>query len=643
MRRANTLQVVLAALPLAVATPSQADSGTPIVIEGFFFGKSVPLRDIEAGAAFAALASRRGAAPEAREIVNRLDVLRKGMEPVGGARRLATPEAPVAPVADPVVQLEPGASATPAPRSSFEGMGNLDNALLTGFVIWPPDNDGDVGRKHYVQMNNISFEVFDKKTGDSVLGPLPNVAIWSSAVDDNGNPLSICGKNNDGDPIVLYDHQAGRWIFTQFAIGAFESGPEYLFGLGGYQCVAVSTSSDPTGSYYLYEFEIVPGSFERLEFGLNDYPKLGVWPDGLYLSTNEFVASPATGFIFDFQGASATAIDKWAMYAGRPAKAIKFLIPAATEADQPFHFSLQPSHWEGALKPMEHDHDRWCGHGHGEGAPNIFIQNMDYEMWGPFPPVTQPDGIHHWAFDADFKKPHKSRFTDLGLIETPPFDSWGAYVYDAVGISVPQPKTAITLDVLAQMTMTRAQYRSFLQYDTIVGNVATCVLPNGETCTDSSGGVQAGGQIATRWFELRKYRRGGWKLHQAGTWAPDGDNRWMGSAAMDRKGNIALGYSVSGGSTYPSVRYATRRAHDPRGQLGSEQSCVEGTESQTAELSLGPTERWGDYSTISVDPSDGCTFWYTNEFYDAGVDDCFKGGCWKTQVCSFKLDGCGGK
>jgi hypothetical protein len=633
MRMANTLHVALAVVPLALAAPSRAEVNPPIVIEGFFFGKSVPLRDLDAGAAFAALARSRGAVPEAKEIVNRLDVLRKQVRPLGGARLSATPGARVA---DPRAQFVHGSSGTPPPRSSFEGMGNLDNAVLTGFVIWPPDNDGDVGWKHYVQMNNISFEIFDKKTGDTVLGPLPNVAIWSSALDEDGNPLSICGKNNDGDPIVLFDHQAGRWIFTQFALGAFESGPPYLFGLGGYQCVAVSTSSDPTGSYYLYEFEIVPGSFDVPSFGLNDYPKLGVWPDGLYLSTNEFLASPDTGFAFSFQGASATAIDKWAMYAGKPARAIKFFIPAATEPDQSFHFSLQPSHWEGSLKPGEHDH-----HGRSEGAPNVFIQNMDYEVWGPIPPFTQPDGLHHWGFAVDFRRPERSRFTDLGLIPTPPFDSWGAYVYDAVGLSVPQPGTSNTLDVLAQFTMTRAQYRSFPEYDVIVGNVATCLLPSGENCTDASGVVQPDGQIATRWFELRKGRRGGWKLHQAGTWAPDADNRWMGSAAMDGSGNIAVGYSVSGPDTYPSVRYATRRAHDPRGTLGTEQTCVEGAASQTAVLSTGPTQRWGDYSTISVDPKDGCTFWYTNEFYDAGIDDCFTGGCWKTQVCSFKLESCG--
>jgi hypothetical protein len=237
----------------------------------------------------------------------------------------------------------------------------------------------------------------------------------------------------------------------------------------------------------------------------------------------------------------------------------------------------------------------------------------------------------------------ESRFEDLGLIETPAFDSLGAFLYDVNGFSVPQPGVPITLDVLGQFTMTRAQYRSFFWYDVIVGNVATCVLPTGETCVDENGDLRPGGQIATRWFELRKRRHQGWRLHQAGTWAPDSDSRWMGSAAMDRKGNIAVGYTVSGPTTYPSVRYATRNFRDPLNTLGTEQSCVEGTESQSAVLSSGPVGRWGDYSTISVDPTDGCTFWYTNEFYDASIDDCFTGGCWKTEICSFKMSSCGRK
>jgi hypothetical protein len=649
----NVRLLAAGALALAWTMPAVAADPEPIVIDGFFFGESVPLRDLNAPAAFAALGANRSPVNGAKEAINRLDVFRKEALARAAAKGLR-PAVPAPAVADPVAQFGFGSTLTPPPRSSFEGVGNADNGDATGFVIWPPDNDGDVGSRHYVQMNNIVFEIFDKRTGASVLGPLPNVAIWSSAVDENGNPKSICGKNNDGDPIVLYDQDEKRWILTQFAIGAFEPGPPFLFGIGGYQCVAVSTSSDPTGSYYLYEFEIVPGSFTVPAFGLNDYPKLGVWPDGIYLSTNEFLASPASGFAFSFQGASATALDKKAMYRGKPAQAIKFFLPLASAPEEPFHFSLQPSHWQGDIPPMRHGYaslSRGKGHGNGHGgkgkghrksAPNIFIQNMDYETWGPLPPTVQPDGIHHWALYADFKRPTESEFVDLGLIETPAFDSAGAFLYDATGQAVPQPGTTNTLDILGQFTMTRAQYRSFGFYDTIVGNVATCVLPSGDTCLDEAGTLQPGGRIATRWFELRRYHSGDWKLHQAGTYSPDPDHRFMGSAAMDRKGNIAVAYSVSSSETFPSVRYAARKSWSARGTLGSEQSCVEGTASQTAVLGGAPTQRWGDYSTLSVDPKDGCTFWYTNEFYDADVDACFPGGCWKTQICSFRLESCGG-
>jgi len=291
---------------------------------------------------------------------------------------------------------------------------------------------------------------------------------------------------------------------------------------------------------------------------------------------------------------------------------------------------------------MEHDHDRGCGHGHGEGAPNIFIQNMDYEIWGPLPPVTQPDGIHHWAFDVDFGKPHKSTFTDLGLIETPPFDSWGAYVYDAVGISVPQPKTANTLDVLAQMTMTRAQYRSFLLYDTIVGNVATCVLPNGETCTDSGGGVQGGGQIATRWFELRKYRRAAGSCTRPGPGPPTATTagwarrRWTAggtspSATASRAGARTPRCATQrAGPTIPAASWA--RAELCRGHGVADGGALAGPDGALGRL-LDDQRRPVGWMHVLVH----------ERVLRRGIDDCFKGGCWKTQVCSFKLESCGGK
>jgi len=626
MNRKKLIVSVAVMALVALASSSFAEIEGPIVIEGRYLGESPPMRDIDAEAAFAAMRESRGERMGTKEVPNRLDVLRKQT----GLQRES--RAPGQLIADSVAQLAPGSSLTPPPRLSFEGMGNADNGQLTGFVIWPPDNDGDVGKFRYVQMNNISFEVFNKRTGQSIMGPLPNVALWASAVDDQGIPQSICAKSNDGDPIVLYDQQAQRWVLSQFAIGAFEDGPPYYFDFGGYQCVAVSTTRDPRGSYHLYEFEITPDSEDPFQAGLNDYPKLSVWPDGIHLSTNEFIADESSEFSFTFRGASATALNKRAMYRGRPATAIKFFIPRATDDADPFHFSLQPSHWEGNKVPKIK----------GKFAPNIYIQNMDFETWGPIS-VTQPDGLHHWAFKVNFRKPDKSMFMDLGLIETPPFDSLGAFLYDAFGLAVAQPDTDNKLDILGQFTMTRAQYRSFGRHDSIVGNVSTCVLPSGDTCVDEAGVLDESGQIAVRWFELRKTgKNGSWKTYQAGTYAPDGEARWMASAAMDRKGNIGVAYSASSDTLYPSVRYSARNAGDPKNMLGTEQSCVEGTESQTAVLSSGPTQRWGDYSTISVDPQNGCTFWYTNEFYDETIDDCFTGGCWKTQICSFQLDSCGG-
>jgi hypothetical protein len=168
--------------------------------------------------------------------------------------------------------------------------------------------------------------------------------------------------------------------------------------------------------------------------------------------------------------------------------------------------------------------------------------------------------------------------------------------------------------------MYRAQYRNFGSYQTLVLNHT--VDPG-----NNSAGI--------RWVELRK-TTGSWFLYQTGTFAPaDGLSRWMGSIAMDGAGNIALGYSVSGPSTFPSIRYTTRTASDPLGTLGGgEMTLVDGTDVQT-----DSHNRWGDYSTISVDPTDNCTFWYTQE-YQRGDGDLQQDRDFKTRIGSFKLNNC---
>jgi uncharacterized repeat protein (TIGR01451 family) len=191
-------------------------------------------------------------------------------------------------------------------------------------------------------------------------------------------------------------------------------------------------------------------------------------------------------------------------------------------------------------------------------------------------------------------------------------------------MNIPQPDTEVLLDALADRPMYRLQYRNFGTHETMVFNHTVDAL-------DTPDGY---GQAGIRWYELRKTATAPWGMEQYGTYAPDdGIHRWMGSIAMDGNGNIALGYSVSSEQVYPSIGYATRLASDPPGQLSDEQLLIKGTAPQTVFFPSRPS-RWGDYSTMSVDPVDDCTFWYTNEY----LTDSALG--WQTRIGAFRVSTC---
>ncbi len=455
---------------------------------------------------------------------------------------------------------------TPAPSLSFDGTSDDDNAAVAGGRVVPPDTNGDVGPNHYIQMNNLVFEIFNK-SGVSVLGPLPSNVLWSGFG-------GICQTNNDGDPIVFHDQLADRWVFSQFAIGAT-----------GHQCFAVSTTPDPTGSFFRYDFEISPG-----QNGFNDYPKIGMWPDAYYLSANQF-GGPSQSF----QNPIAVAFDRVKMVAGDPtASFVKFNVTAS--GGQTF-FSLQPSHWEGSTPPPS-------------GAPNIYAMSYDVAAWGG----TGSDGYQLWQFSVNFASPASSTFTYLGKLATTAFDA-NLCNFSAC---VPQPSPGEILDTLAHFTMYRLSYRNLAGTEVLVGTHSVDVATN---------------LAGLRWFELRK-SGGSWTLFQTGTYAPsDGLHRWMGSATMDGAGNIAIGYTASSTGQNPSIRYNTRTAADALGTLpGGEVVCVAGGGVQTSSFN-----RWGDYASISVDPTDDCTFWMTNEYYSTTGNFDFN-----TRVCAFKLSNCPG-
>ncbi len=476
---------------------------------------------------------------------------------------LAARHTPAAEAPDPVQQTAPGAAATPAPIRNFEGISDDDNAAILGFRIVPPDTEGDVGASHYVQVINLLLAVYDKSTGNLVFGPVAANTLWSGFG-------GICETNNDGDPIVLYDDAADRWLVSQFAIGA-----------DGHQCIAVSTTGDPTGSYHRYDFNVSPTFF-------NDYPKLGVWPDAYYMSANEFNSS--------YRGVIAVAFERSRMLAGQSAQMVKF---GPLECDAECYFSMQPAHFEGGTAPPA-------------GAPNPFIQSWDDEVWGT---GSGSDGYRMFDFHVDWTTPGNSTFTQLPQVNAPEFN---AAFCNFSRNCIPQPKPSEGLDPLGQFTMYRAQYRNFGSHQTLVVNHSVNVGSN---------------RAGVRWAELRN-TGSSWTLHQTGTYAPaDGLNRWMGSAAMDGEGNIALGFSVSSSNVFPSVRYVSRLATDPLGTMpGGEVTLVAGAGSQRQSFN-----RWGDYSTMSVDPVDDCTFWYTQEYYaNSGSFD------FKTRIGSFNVCDSGG-
>jgi hypothetical protein len=477
---------------------------------------------------------------------------------------------------DAALQAEAAPLAIPAPMANFEGLSNQDNFNVFGFRVNPPDPVGDVGPNHYVEMINLVFGVFDK-AGNKLLGPVDTGTLWAGfAVEDCTDP--------SGDPIVVYDQFVDRWLLSQFTT----RGPEY------FNCVAISTTGDPTGTYYRYAFST----------GLNfpDYPKYGVWTDSYVITTREF--GPTVEY-----GIGVYALEKNKMVNGQPdARAVGFFL----DGNDP---DILPLVGDGLL-PADVD---------GKQKPKTDT---------PIPIVgTQDDGAAYGAtFDAlniwDLAvKWHSTPTASIALntqLPTAAFDS----IFPCAPTSrdcLPQPgitNPAQYLDILSyrQRPTWRLAYRNFKDYEALVTNQSVEAMP---------------GIAGARWYEIR--RSGStYSLHQQGTYAPaDGVHRWMGSAAQDRKGNIALGYSVVNGvDVFPGIRYTGRLATDPLGQMTlGEGVIISGNGVQTTTNS-----RWGDYTSLNVDVDD-CTFWYVNEYYTAAGQASSPAG-WQTRIASFKLPGC---
>lgn len=516
-------------------------------------------------------------------------------------------------------QTSQGARAAVPLIESFDGLGaGFQGPQGTSNFRNPSDNSLAVGPDHIVQIVNSRIAVYSKKgkkydkTGTVLYGPVATKSVWTGFG-------GVCEARNNGDAVVRYDQLARRWlivmpIFLRIGLDEFprKSGltpgepappgqlakageasspgpaaalpesppqpppppqrgqrpPEKKEGLWA-MCYAVSTSPDPLGMYYRY-------AFERTLFP--DYPRPAVWIDGYYTATS-------TGD--DVIQKHVCIADRAKMLAGQPATeqcitidGVNFLNNADIDGQQ-----LPPA-----------------------GAPNIMMAAGGTQLKSIF----SDDGIYYWKVHVDWKNPANTKADGPAKIAVAPYH----YLCNGqLSSCVPQPDTERRLDVQGDKIMTRLVYRRIGAQESIVAAHSIA--------TKGGGGV--------RWYEFRLDKKGDPVLYQQGTYAPDEFYRWMPSIAMDKKGDIGVGYTFGGLPNFPGQRFAARQANDPKGQLTLRETVL-----AEGEASQKNTLRWEDYTTTAMDPSDDCTFWYVGDYFkkdDTG---------YRTRIGSFRLPSCKG-
>ncbi|MER7757758.1 hypothetical protein [Kitasatospora sp. NPDC097643] len=504
------------AAPTAPTAGQSADSGAAV-----HHDTSAPLRDLAAAATTAPGPQHKGKDHEER-----------------------LPHPPASHVPDPVVQGTPGGPSVPSTGASFDGIGSA-NYSVTGV---PPDPNAAVGSTQIVETVNTAYAVYSR-SGATLLAPTNTSTLWSGFG-------GYCQSTNDGDAVVRWDTLASRWVVTQFANVSSSAGPYF-------ECMAVSTSADATGTYnrYAYQFANFP-----------DYPKLSVWPDGYYVTYNMF--TPAGSFL----NAQVCAMDRAKMLTGAAATQQCYTTSSS-------YGGLLASDLDGATAPPA-----------GEPATLVGLG-------------TTSTSLAYWKFHVDWAIPANSTFTGPTALTVAAYTT----ACGTSGTCIPQGGTTQKLDSLSDRVMFRLAYRNYGDHESMVVNHS----------------VTAGSSVGVRWYELRM-SGGNPTVYQQGTYAPDATYRWMGSIAQDKAGNTGLGYSQSSSTTHPSIRYTGRLAGDAPGTMTQgEVTAVTGAGSQTS------YSRWGDYTSMAIDPVDDCTFWYTDEYEPATGN--FN---WATRISSFALPGC---
>ncbi|MCP4148467.1 MAG: hypothetical protein GY757_12040 [bacterium] len=452
---------------------------------------------------------------------------------------------------DPAVQsdfgLTRGRLATEDPIANFAGM-NL-NSNGSG---WPPDTTGDVGITYYIQAVNSSMAIYNKATG-----ALVSSATFDDFFGGTGISGTPCDSENNGDPLVLFDQYNNRWFVLDFAWDSSQND-------GSYFSIAASKTSDPTGDWWQY-------AFRADDTLMDDYPKAGVWHDGIYITANMFQFSGS------YQGAKVWALKTPDLYQGTITS--QYVYDTSDEA-----WSIMPSNARGNTSPASTE-------------PN-YMFSMDCDEFGG----SSTDGLYVWKYDVDWTNSSNTSWTGPTKLSSAAFS--------VTGTGVPQQGSSVSVDSLAGRLMYTAMYRKYATYQSVF----------------LSHVVDVSSRRAMRWYEVRISSGGTPSIYQQSSYAPDTNHRWMGSIAADKNGSVALAYSKSSSSMYPAIAYTGRILGDALNSLPQgEKTLIAGTGSQTS------YSRWGDYSTLSVDPTDDETFWYTQEYYTS------TGTNWQTRIGSFKI------
>ena len=469
--------------------------------------------------------------------------------------------------------------AMPTPSLTFDGASQTDNAAVGIGLVLPPDVNGDVGLNHYVSSVNLVYKIFNKD-GSVAAGPIRTNALFSGL--PAGDP---CRVNNDGDPVVVYDPLADRWHISQFAIT----------GGTNCQCVAVSKTGDPTGAYYVWRYDYPLNLF-------NDYPKVGVWPDAYHMTFNQF-NNAGTAFL----GMGFLSQDRPKALAGDPTASVVY---KNIQPIDPNAGGALPADVDGILPPPA-------------GMAEVIAEYRADEFGDPL------DGIRYYKWVPDFINPGSSTLTILPDVALAPFDA-----RNPVGRGDIEQFGGANLDAISDRLMHRFAYRNLgtqsAPINSYVGNLAVNVSGVNPTTASTY-------QTGIRWFEMRR-AADAFSVFDQGTHnltpgnGASGLNNWMASIAQDNAGNIGLGFSQSSTAQRADIKIAGRTNNVLNsGVLNEGESLFHAAGgSQTS-----TSGRWGDYSSMTVDPVDDCTFWYTQEYYATT-----SGAGWKTRIGKFNFPNC---